>query len=504
MAGRFRQLLEEVFGKREGKKILSGNSSRGDKRQKSAPAAPPVIGKATEREPFFIQIGLDFGTAFSKCICRDLELGSKTWIYCPEKPADPARPFLISSAIVFADGILSHPAGLTGSYSENGLNHVKMALEKVSLGKWDDPVLISFRKACPDASDSGLSRFVEGCAVYLLAGILGGVKADVRARFQGQVEGDYMAVNMAVPAADADHPEVDAVFNRVLRTAWVIADQFARFPPVAWGDLNEGMAANQATAETGEVVDACFLYPEVSANVQCFVRSRASQEGIYLFSDTGAGTVDQSVFIFTRRDGREQLTYLDASVLPLGSSQIERIAAGDGADWKMMDALRRRKEGKSTTKNKNAARRLKSARGEIASKLLNGTTSTVRSGKMKLIRRRQIDDLKVLFGGGGHCQSPYAKSALEVFESGVIHPDAIDKRRKTGGFFDLGLPVPDDLDLKPEQESWISRLTVAYGLSFQKDELAAFILPRAIEPPHPDEVWQPKRGSRLAPSKDDC
>ena len=379
-----------------------------------------------------------------------------------------------------------------------------MALEKVSLKNWDDPVLDSFREACPGSSNDQLSRFVEGCAVYLLAGILGGVQADVKSRFPGEVEGDYMAVNMAVPAADADHPEVDAAFNRVLRMAWVIADQFAGFPPVAWKDLDEGMTANLPVAQTEEVKEACFLYPEVSANVQCFVRSRASQEGIYLFSDTGAGTVDQSVFIFTRRNGREQLTYLDAAVLPLGSSHIERIAAGNAANWNLLEGLRRIKEGRIKAESANVVKRLKAARGEIGSKLLNGTTCTVRSGKGKLIRSQQINDLKILFGGGGHCEMPYAKSALKVFESGVIHPDAVNDRKRSGGFFDIGLPVPDDLDLKPDQEDWISRLTVAYGLSFQKDELATFVLPREVEPPTPDEVWQPRRTSRTAPSKDDC
>ncbi len=36
---------------------------------------------------------------------------------------------------------------------------------------------------------------------------------------------------------------------------------------------------------------------------------------------------DQSIFIFTRQDYQEHLSYLAGRVLPLGSSMIERVAA---------------------------------------------------------------------------------------------------------------------------------------------------------------------------------
>jgi len=52
------------------------------------------------RNPHFVQIGLDFGTAYSKCICRDVMI-DKAWVHIPSSPKDKELPFLIPS-IVFS------------------------------------------------------------------------------------------------------------------------------------------------------------------------------------------------------------------------------------------------------------------------------------------------------------------------------------------------------------------------------------------------------------------
>lgn len=497
MAGFFKRLQEQLFGKpaaptEQEANELAQDSSRGK-------AGEDPRSSRDFREPFFVQIGLDFGTAFCKCVCRDVNVGDRAWVHLPETIANPRLPFLIPSSLRFSEGRLSHATDSSGGYSSDGLAHVKMALERVALERWDDAVLSDFKLKASEAGEVPLAEFVEGCAVYLLGGILGEVRKSVTKRFNGPVAGDYLAVNMAVPVANAENPVVNQLFSRVLCKAWCLADTLCGFPSISSHDLRQKLKNAEARVEAPEIVSACFVYPEVSANVQCFVRSRTSSEGIYLFSDTGAGTVDQSVFIFLRAPEGEKLTYLHANVFPLGSGQIERIAAelAGNSCWEALESWREQKE------NGNEAPELHRAKNQVEGSLRNGTNLTVSQAKQKLIRPRQIDDLRVLFGGGGHTEIPYGRSVRQVFNGGLLHPDAVKRRRQAGESFELGLPIPADLGLGSERTFWMNRLTVAYGLSFERGELSGFCFPREVEPPTPDQLRRTREPKPQAPSKDE-
>jgi hypothetical protein len=243
----------------------------------------------------------------------------------------------------------------------------------------------------------------------------------------------------------------------------------------------------------GSLGAACFIYPEVSANVQGFVRSRVSSPGIYLFSDTGAGTVDQSVFIFMHRneDQSEHLTYLHGSVFPLGSSQIEQKAASisGSADWSSLEKWREKKE------QGDSDRELMYAREWIAESLRAGTQATLAFTKQKLYVKDQLSDIKVIFGGGGHCEHPYKTAVMKTF-SGQLFRKAI-----TPGV--VGLPVPHDLELNGSETRWMRRLSVAYGLSFEKSELAGFTYPKDVNNPTPDQIWPRRKEIPDAASKDE-
>ncbi len=508
MAGFFKRLLEEKFGRKSAPKedaVEVASRTETPAPQTRGPA-PADNSPAPSSPSYFVQIGLDFGTAYSKCVCRDVLAGSKAWVHRrPESVQVPGLPFLIPSALHYEDGIFTHRAEQAIGYSEHGLAHVKMALEKIALARWDDPVLEPFRRALGSGSDQqDLARFVEAAAVYLLAGIIGEVKADIPSHFpKGFVEG-RIAVNMAVPVANANHPDVESTFRRVLCRAWVLAEKLKGFPETSSIDLQSKISAVHELASSAETEAACYIYPEVSANVQAFVRSRTSQEGIYLFSDTGAGTVDQSLFIFIRnagdKDSSEKLTYLHADVLPLGSSHLEQRAAKHAGEreWRSLEKLRQIKE------NGDANVHVDHAKNEIRKELSDSTYTTIFHAYQKLHSKRQIDELRILFGGGGHIDNPYTKAVINRFTGPPFHPRNIGRRKSKGEPFDVGMPDPQDLVLGQKEKSWIKRLTVAYGLSFEKSELSSFKLPKDVVDPKPEDLWKPKREITAAPTKDEC
>jgi hypothetical protein len=498
----FENLGKSLFGK-------GGKAKRDDVKPRKAAGTEAASKQAKGTSPtkskskagrgsYFVQVGFDFGTAFSKCVCRDVLL-DKAWIHQPPGNENAEMPFLLANAVGYNGRHFKHLHSADGSYQKGGLYHVKMALQKIGLGDLDDPVLAAYREALPQSLINDLPAFVECCAVYLLGGAFGDIKADIAQRFPGTVEGDYTAINMAVPVADADHPAVNHVFDRVLRYAWVLAEDLAGHPQISLAWLKSAINAKAAEAESESVLEACFIYPEVSANVQGFVRSRTSSPGLYLFSDTGAGTVDQSVFLFAKPDGQDHLTYLHADVLSLGSSHIERIAADQDRDnsWLNLERWRQLKESGHSDKA------LEKARQSIQEQLLKGTTRTIALSKQKLICKDQINQIRVIFGGGGHCEMPYRSGVLSVFDQRIFRDLEIENRRRKRDLFDIGMPHPRDLRLNENQKRWMNRLTVAYGLSFERGQLASFDLPKTVEKPPAERIWQPHLRRKQMVSKDD-
>lgn len=448
-----------------------------------------------KRNPHFVQIGFDFGTAYSKCLCRDVMI-DKAWVHIPSSPADQALPFLIPSIVFLKDGRLTACTNSGSHYPENGLYHLKQALEKVALRQWDDQALVPYKRLAggAESDESSVIRLVKGCATYFLAGAIGDVRRQVRQRLMGFGEhpDDYIAINLAVPVADAQRPEVNELYHQVLCQAWILSDQLAGHPSINLRDLNS-LLKERCESIDSSVRECCYIYPEVSANVQGFVRSRASSPGMYLFSDTGAGTVDQSIFIFLRDDSGERLAYLHGNVLSLGSSFIERYAAEmshELNDWRHLEQLRKDKESGAMSPP------LENARKKLLKELDRGTTTTIALARKKLFHKDQIRSISLIFGGGGHCNNPYKLGAISPFSGSLFNPDVLPDI--------VGVPDPVDLALDASHKIWLPRLSVAYGLSFVKSELARFIYPIDISEPTPEELWRPVSSAAEAATKELC
>jgi len=486
---------EPVHGERQATPVAESSAPLKEKKISVTEPSPPAALTLKRQQPHFVQIGFDFGTSFSKCICRDVML-NKAWVHIPEESKSRAHPFLIPSVLICRDGKLESVKDPEVHYPQGGLYHLKHALVQSATNQFNDPVLSHCRRVRESGSSPDeLSRFVETCAVYFLACALGAVRNEVRLRMPdfGTLPKDYMAVNLAVPVAYAEQDGVNRVYHRVLCEAWSLADTLSGYPTISGMEMESLRLKNAHIMEDPSITEACFIYPEVSANVQGFVRSRVSSPGIYLFSDTGAGTVDQSTFIFIRKpDGTEHLTYLHGCVLPHGSSRIEFEAAriSGGSDGNCLEIWRKRKESGSSDIE------LIRARNAISEPLIRGTTSTLGVPTQKLYVKEQLKDIQVVFGGGGHCEHPYEKSVIKSFSSNLfarpIDPPV------------LGLPAPRDLDLEASQRHWLGRLAVAYGLSFEKGDLHSFTYPVEIEPPEPEQIWSRQRTIHAAPGKDQC
>jgi len=418
---------------------------------------------------------------------------NKAWVHIYSRSQDQEFPFLIPSALIIKNNKIFHVEDAGIHYPENGLYHLKNALILAVNGYLDHPLLVPYKNAVRLKKADQLPALVAACAVYFLAGIFGEIREQIRERFSGfgTLPEDYMAINLAIPVEDAQQSKVNKLYQQILCESWELSDQLSGHPHIHLAEL-VSLRKKTHVNEIHFLDEACFIYPEVSANVQGFVRSRVSSPGIYLISDTGGGTVDQSVFIFARGKHKEHLTYLAGRVLPFGSSQIERRATEKcgKTDCLSLENWRERKErGEDYSE-------LKEAQGWIFKKLSHGTEGTLALAKKKLFVKEQLNDIRVIFGGGGHCKYPYKTAVMHPFSGQLfsedLHPDVI------------GMPIPSDLELKGHEIKWMKRLSVAYGLSFEKSELAPFTYPKDVSEPKPEEVWLPQKQPAYAPSKDEC
>lgn len=449
--------------------------------------------------PHYIQVGFDFGTGFSKCVYRDINTNN-SWIYIPEKFKNQNLPFLLPSILKLDENIISHINDPETYYLHNSLFHIKWALKELADHRWNSDILKTYKYLLSESDNGKLANCIKLCATYYLAGNFGEIRKAIFNHFNdfGINNQDYMAINMGIPVAFAENDNIKNFFYEVLCNAWLLADELVNFPPIDYQELESYYISNTDLLESS-TQGACFLVPEVSANLQGFVKSRVSRPGLYLFSDTGAATVDQSIFTFVKRDYEERLNYFYSSVLPLGSSHLELEAARKAisSDQPSREHL---EEWRAVKEKGYDVMEMNYARNQIAEQLANKTKRNLSLSRRKLYLPDDLENIKVIFGGGGHCDYPYKQAVLDTF----LKSDIFRKSFKPDI---IGVPNPKDLVINQDEHTctrWMPRLSVAYGLSFAQHDVAANLFPHEIDEPQSNEVCQPRIQKRRAPTKDEC
>lgn len=451
--------------------------------------APVALG----RPPRLWNIGLDFGTAYTKCVVRDLATEESFLV-----PLHGSE-YLLPSEVFCGNRFVWLHVDEQKEKSPARVLHLKMALADVSSGRFDSHWIEEFKRTTGSSDQSIVPGHVEALTVYFLARVIQRAKAFILTRSPDFSEalGDRYMVNMAMPVAHAQEIEVNMAFRRCLSWAFLLARE-ANLPRFS---AEEIQAALIRVGEPPEQDIGCYVYPEVSANVQSYVKSRAGVEGLYLFMDVGAGTVDVSIFIYYPHESNDRpFSYPSAGVIPLGSSQIEmRVARnlnGDGAGTvaELQEIVRRIKEGHDKH-NETITREIRAAQSEIEDEMYHEVAPILGTGRTQ-IHANQWGSLKMLIGGGG-AETPLYRKAVDRWFDQFSHftPEL------------RPIPLPTDLQWPtdvPEARRGrlFRRLSVAYGLSFDRANLEDHRFPRDI-PPLPVKDGATSE-VRRAPTKEDC
>lgn len=451
--------------------------------QAFAAAEQKKIEESTRKTPIYLIVGLDFGTAFTKCMVRDFNYRRATPV---EFDHNGESASLIPSQLGWRAGRLVHPLDGNGDASVT-LSFIKMALASAAAGTVSDWLDGVVRPLGVDDPKHQLET-VQTLVVFYIERILRDVREWIQGRWKdfGQVAGDTIYYNMAVPVAQASDAAIIEAFQECL-TAAVSLLRSGTKPHATLKDCIDLVGRHKY-----QQIPECALIPEVTANVQSYIRSRGGRHGLYLFADVGAGTVDFSVFIFYDHHGDMALTYPHAAVEHLGSSQLE-FRAFHSLQTNLLEKLRLVKEG-ATDNGKwevNLPVALEFTRNSMKGEITEVTQRVIGYTQRK-VRRKQFQTMEILYGGGGCCASPYEDGIKAAFDPrwGL---DAVSQP----------LPVPEDVDWPGNNgHTLFKRFSVAYGLSFLPSDHPIQHFPDEIGEFDPAEN-HPKRDIPSAPSKDE-
>ncbi len=456
-------------------------------REPQRPSAPSSRPANTHERGigYLIVVGLDFGTAYTKCVIRDALVRDPGKAYPVSFQLADGWSYLVPSIVLRQQTNLASAFDAPLDGANERIDYLKMrlvsALDQQRAGAWRD------------GESAGEMQVL---VAWFLSQVLARVGLEIRRRWSdfGSHPSDECFINICVPIAHADGSRVEqSLLDALCAARNAVGPAGTQAPTVE--QIRENLSAKEKlkTARAH-----CFTYPETSANLQSYLKSRSRRPGLYLFADVGAGTVDLSFFQLLEDTGKDApLLYYHAAVLDAGSSRLELKAKIADPELLLSDLIAA-KEGHVRRPNDRVLRGLKAARKTIQDEVGLGVGNGVKVTEAKLHLNRynqltQMRNVKMMHAGGGYALDPYGH-ALRYFH----------KYRQWGDDPPLhSLPLPDDLVWAANgKQVEFSRLSVAYGLAFARYELDGHKFPSEIAVNQdiigPDPVQRP-----TAPSKDE-
>lgn len=453
-----------IFGDRDSTAAISGLSARSAGMQ-DAPIDSVDAGPAA-RTPVAINLGIDFGTSFTKVCYRDVGTEESGVVAVGEGLENPLLPSVV---LVSQGGDLSLSEIGKSQPTCVSVNYLKMRLAGTP---------IESELAGVAGIDLYEISSVKALAAWFLASVImrsqewiGLNEAD---RLKNRIP--VWSANLGVPV---EHCDSDALvtFREVLGVAWLwVKDQ--QIPGTIMLALERYQAA---VGRLESDVTDFHAIPEIAAAVQSFVMSREATPGMYVYFDIGGGTVDGVAFNYLNYDGERRINFYSGKVEPLGISAIGFALNGDSRselDANMLEAL--------------LEKCAKELRDEYAIRVRRLVGWVVMTAKRKDGRDWQVDAIQnsdyqrkfigrltpdkmkplVVFLGGGGCKSNWYGSTISS-----TYKEFNQDQAGIPPYRILSVPSPKDFRFNKSGGVDFTRFAISYGLSIPFGEGPEIALP---------------------------
>ncbi|WP_156831675.1 hypothetical protein [Desulfovibrio piger] len=135
----------------------------------------------SQRDPYIFQIGFDFGTSSSKIVIRDINK-DKAWVF-KHFEKDNLSSLLIPSVILFDGDTFTIHDTIHTLYPENGLYHLKVALEKVALNEINAEIFHEYKNIVGKDCKYSPSEITKMATIFFLSLWLKRVVADITIKY---------------------------------------------------------------------------------------------------------------------------------------------------------------------------------------------------------------------------------------------------------------------------------------------------------------------------------
>lgn len=410
-------------------------------------------------------IGFDFGTAATKVIVRDVPLRQAHAINFLGH-AHTKSPYFLPSVL-----------GLT--------NKGQFTLAKDQTSFSFKNIKIRLIDNIPQAIKVNGERLIIN-PISLAAIYIGLAIRIVKATFLEENNAVYRHVvpiwqlNIGMPAKNYDCPEIEKNFRNAAKLGWWLAEKRQIIELSLLPELER--IQQDARFDYGIHVDYVNVVPEIAAQVAGYAKSRLREEGLHVLVDIGATTLDIASFVLSAKDGEDQYAFMDASVSRFGCNELHtwRMAKINehiprwlnqmGCSCDLIEEIPDKIDQycPKPTDLPNADREFI----EDATMYLSGVIKRTKQDKYPLSDAWDYGLPLFLCGGG---------SGMRLYKESLI---SNAKSRMSGivweGFKRVNLPKPGDLSAQSLREVDYHRLSVAYGLSYQIDDIGKIIPPSLV------------------------
>ena len=440
-----------------------------------------------------INLGIDFGTSFTKVCFRDL--GSE--VSGTVATGKGGKEALVSSIVAIgSDGRLFLGDSVSGKQPAVIVPYLKMRLAGAPI----DESLPAF-----EGIDLNKAESVRALAAWFLASVIQRSQQWLAVHEADRLKNriPVWSANVGVPVEHYDSQAL-ATFEEVLGVAWlwVKDDQVPKMVQQALSSY--GFTQPRLVTEVTDF----HAVPEIAAAVQSFVMSREAVPGIYVYFDVGGGTVDGVAFNFLNFRGERSINFYSGKVEPLGVSAIG-TALAEGATGEI-DAVALVKLLKSCAPSTLAEfvqriRRLvgyvimtarqKDGRNWQENAFQSADYERKFIGRLSASRMRPL----VVFMGGGGSNSDWYRQSIESTYRAFQHHNAGVPPYKL-----VEVPRPKDFILPKGSADEFVRFAISYGLSFPFGEGPDIGLPSQFGEAEKPRQWKPPGAVDYADSKDYC
>ena len=441
--------------------------------------------------PVAINLGIDFGTSFTKVCFRDV--GTEETEVVTFGGVSTEEAMLPSIVNIEIDGKLS-PGAEPGRDGTTQLRYLKMGLADTVM-----PI------QPPTWRGVDLNRMVviKALSSWYLATVVSAAQTWIQENRGERLRGRTVqwSANVGVPVEYYDSPAIDT-FREVLSTgwSWVMANDIP-------SDFETALVRYEEEAEViRDQITDCHALPEIAAAVQSFIVSREAQPGIYVYFDIGGGTVDGVAFDYLNVQGERRVNFYSGKVEALGISAIASRVVREDAEAVEASLI----FNDVTYELEKTIEPLRlDVQKLVANVIITAKKKDVRDwqrdafqDRSQLTRRLARMDpsdmipLHIFLGGAGAGSEWYQDTILST------HEDFKHLNAGIPPYELMEVPRPGDLNMNGLQGDGFRRLAIAYGLSVPFGEGPDTGLPSEFAPAKRPKARQPLGVVDYGDSKD--